>query len=121
LGWLWSTERRAYLTCVGLGIMLALPALAAPFAIDDFSHIAGLEGAARAPVRWCELFTFSPAAPARRQLLITSGALPWWTAPDLRLAFFRPLSSALVTFDHALFGRTRSAGTSIHSPGGARS
>jgi hypothetical protein len=30
--------------------------------------------------------------------------LPWWTSPELKLAFFRPLASALVALDYALFG-----------------
>jgi hypothetical protein len=88
-----------------LGIALALPGLAAPFAIDDFFHIASLEGAAPASFRWWELYTFSPSDAQRRDMLIGSGALPWWSAPDLKLAFFRPLSSALVALDHSLFGR----------------
>lgn len=111
---LWSTPRRAYLTSVIAGVVLALPALGAPFAIDDFFHIASLEGAAPARVRWWELFTFAPADALRRDILVQSGALPWWTAPDLEIAFFRPLSSALVALDHGLFGRAV-LGWHIHS------
>jgi hypothetical protein len=93
------------LACVALGVALALPALATPFTLDDFFQIAALEGAAPVPIRWWELYTFSPADAGRREALVAGGVLPWWTSPHLRLAFFRPLSSALVVLDHAVFGR----------------
>src|SRR5262245_41874240 len=97
-----------------LGLVLALPALAAPLALDDLFHLAALEGRTPAPLRWWELFTFAPADPARRGLFVAGGVLPWWSAPDLKLAFWRPLSSALVVLDHALFGR-RALGWHLHS------
>lgn len=88
-----------------LGTLLAAPSLMAPFAVDDFFHIASLEGVGPAPLDWWELYTFAPLDAARRQMLIQSGALPWWSSPDLTLAFFRPLSSGLIALDHSLFGR----------------
>lgn len=91
---------------IALGVALALPALATPFALDDLFHIASLEGAAPVRVGWWELFTFVPGDQADRQTLVESGVIPWWSSPHLRLAFFRPLSSALVTLDHAVFGRS---------------
>jgi hypothetical protein len=102
---LWANPRRAYRFCIALGVALALPALAAPFAIDDIFHLASLEGAAPVPLRWWELFTFFPSDAGRRAMLVGSGAMPWWSSPDLTVVFFRPLSSALVALDHAWFGR----------------
>ncbi|RKH24042.1 hypothetical protein D7Y13_26595 [Corallococcus praedator] len=43
-----------------------------------------------------------------------SGIFPWWVEPTVKLAFFRPLSSALFGLDHALFGRD-SVGYHAHS------
>src|SRR5690349_21702579 len=99
------SSRRAITICLLLGVALALPALAAPLAFDDLFHLAALEGRTPAPLRWWELFTFAPGDPARRELFVAGGVLPWWSAPDLKLAFWRPLSSALVVLDHTLFGR----------------
>jgi hypothetical protein len=108
------TSPRWQVACVLLGVLLALPCLALPFAGDDFFHLANLEGVSPARLRWWELFTFAPGDPARREALVASGVLPWWSAADLQLAFFRPLSSALVVADHALFGRAP-LGWHLHS------
>jgi len=105
LKWPLSTPRRGQIACLVLGLILASPALAVPFALDDYFHLANLEGLSAAKLRWWELFTFAPADAARRSALIAEGTMPWWSAADLRLAFFRPLSSALVVMDHAVFGR----------------
>jgi len=59
-------SRRATGACLLLGLLLALPALAAPLALDDLFHLALLEGKAPASMRWWELFTFAPGDPARR-------------------------------------------------------
>jgi hypothetical protein len=107
-------SRRATIACLLLGLLLALPALAAPLALDDLFHLAVLEGKTPAPLRWWELFTFGPGDPARHELFVAGGILPWWSAADLKLAFWRPLSSALTVLDHALFGR-RALGWHLHS------
>src|SRR5262249_42881788 len=46
--------------------------------------------------------------------LVQRGPYPWWTLPELKLAFWRPLSSALETLDHHLFGRN-AVGYHVHS------
>jgi len=33
-----------------------------------------------------------------------AGAFPWFFDPQFRMDFFRPLSSALLAADHAIFG-----------------
>jgi hypothetical protein len=50
-----------------------------------------------------DLFRFSSNDPALRQLQLEH-VFPWFVEPELRLAFFRPLSSALVALDIRLFG-----------------
>ena len=37
--------------------------------------------------------------------LIEQGLLPWFTDPELKLRFWRPLSSATLAIDSFLFGR----------------
>jgi hypothetical protein len=100
--------------CLVLGFLLALPSLAAPFALDDLFHLRGARGRDPPPLRWWELFTFAPADPARHHLFVAGGLLPWWAARDLRLAFWRPLSSALVALDQAIWGRAV-VGWHLHS------
>src|SRR5260221_534606 len=38
------------------------------------------------------------------QSLKDAGAVPWFFDPGFKMAFFRPLSSASLVLDHALFG-----------------
>lgn len=38
-----------------------------------------------------------------RAVLASKGLLPWWTDPTLTIRFFRPLSSALLWFEHKIF------------------
>ena len=64
-----------------------------------------LEG--RAPgytAGWFGLYDFTPPnlPPSVR---MEEGLLPWFTHPELKLRFLRPLSSATLGIDHALFGR----------------
>jgi hypothetical protein len=86
-----------------LALVIRIPALRAGFALDDFAHMAvarGLFPLHRAP--W-NLFAFVRSE-ADVRLGIATGALPWWTDHDLRLAFFRPISSLLATFDARVLG-----------------
>jgi len=86
-------------------IVLALPTLNSPLLQDDVVHRVMLLN--RAPgVHWgpLELYDFvgAPARPAT--LLRDRGFLPWFAGDDLKLRFFRPLSSAVLAADARLFG-----------------
>jgi hypothetical protein len=99
-------NRRAIALLVTLGVALAVPALGTRFLSDDYVHIAMVEGwAPAAEASALDLYRFIPAGADGTQRLLGAGLLPWWTAPDLRLSFWRPLSSALFLADHTLFGR----------------
>jgi hypothetical protein len=98
------TARRAQLAAVLLGLALVLPTLWAGFFADDYLQIAQLEGWSTNPVGPLDLYSFVPPDRARLAELLDRGA-PYFTAPDLKLRFFRPLSSAVMALDHALFGR----------------
>src|SRR4029434_7230382 len=39
-----------------------------------------------------------------RTALLDRGVIPWWSDPQLRIRFLRPLPSAFVWLDHRLFG-----------------
>ncbi len=87
-----------------LGILLFLPALAVPFAVDDWWHLAMLEGNPILEARssW-DLFRFSfegsDAGP------IQGSIAPWWASDGFRAVFFRPLTSLSHAVDHAVWGR----------------
>jgi len=51
------------------------------------------------------LYTFMSGAPGERDRMVAESEIPWWSASGIRLSFFRPLSSALLTLDHAVAGR----------------
>jgi hypothetical protein len=46
--------------------------------------------------------------------VVQEGPYPWWTLPELRIAFWRPLSSALEALDYRLFG-LNALGYHVHS------
>jgi hypothetical protein len=87
-----------------VAILLALPALNAPFFEDDVYH-RGMLSLAEPGIDWhpLALYEFVDAThPAR--LLRDHGLIPWFSADDLRIRFFRPLSSATLALDYYLFG-----------------
>lgn len=96
---------RVYGWVLALSILLPLPALSADFFCDDAALVLKLEGLVPAPVSGpFGLYTFTSGADFRARL-VDGGGFPWWTAGDLRLALFRPLSSALFALDHSVAGR----------------
>jgi hypothetical protein len=86
-------------------LVASLPALGVKFASDDITHRLMLEGKVPGYVGgWLGLYDFTPPAqPA--SAMIEQGMFPWFTDPNFSLRFLRPLSSATLGLDHALFGR----------------
>ena len=119
LGWLvrLATGRGYWLAVVlllGLSLVPRLPLLTTGFMVDDYAQLAMMRGdypVARGPL---ELFTFSDGSPAEVATLRNAGFFPWWSAPDLELAMFRPLSCALMWLDRALFGDAPEAAFGYH-------
>jgi len=87
-------------------IVLALPALRSPLFADDAVHRAMLTGRVPEGLHWgpLQLYEFVGGAGHTVAALRDRGILPWFTADDLRLRFFRPLSSATLAADDRLFG-----------------
>lgn len=77
--------------------------------VDDWIHFAVLDGtlshaqglAQSAP--W-DLFRFDGGDPELIQLAKESSTSLWFTHPELKLAFWRPISSLLMALDYRLFG-----------------
>jgi hypothetical protein len=110
----WANGRRVWLGCVLLGIVLVLPSLRAGFFADDYLQIAQLEGWSLNPSSAWDLYSFVKPDAALVDRLRGNGAIPYFAAPGLKVAFLRPLSSALMWLDHGLFGRW-AVGYHIHS------
>lgn len=89
-----------------LAVVLLLPTLSVGFMMDDFGQLMWLKGRqlpANSPLGIWDLFRFQDADPARLQVKIDLGFWPWWTNPELRIAFLRPLTSLTHALDHVLF------------------
>src|SRR5262245_19357823 len=94
--------------CVSLALVLALQLIPHShlFFGDDYIQLGAMEGVVQdfgsPPFR---LYEFYDGSVERWQRQIERGPLPWFASPELKIRFFRPLSSGLLTLDHALFGR----------------
>ncbi|HTJ82768.1 MAG TPA: hypothetical protein VL400_13695 [Polyangiaceae bacterium] len=89
-----------------VAFVLVSPTIAAGYFLDDWVHLFVLEGNAYpgGPRGAWDLYHFADAGPGLRGA-IEQGLYPWWSSPDLKLAFFRPLTSLWRAADIALFGR----------------
>jgi hypothetical protein len=89
-----------------LAIVLLLPALRAGFMMDDYSQILWLRGGPHAtggPRGVWDMFRFQDGGRATFRQGLDAGFWPWWSNPDLRLAFLRPVTSLTHAIDHWLF------------------
>lgn len=106
-------------TALLVALLLCLPSLSLPFFLDDFDLLLkSREWLGQRPPDdvtlgtgvgvWGEpeFYTFADGDPAQARALIADADVPWWADPSLRLRFFRPLSSALLLLDAALFGES---------------
>jgi hypothetical protein len=86
-----------------LTVVLGLPSLTTGFVLDDWMQRAVARGQLTftGPL---ELFSFGSGRAEDLAPLIHRGPFPWFTQPDLKLRFLRPLSSALIWFDTTVFG-----------------
>lgn len=87
-----------------VSVLLVLPSLNAGYLLDDLVHQNILSGKAQAqgPASPYGLFVFVDGNPSRVRSMIEAGALPWWSADDLQIEFWRPLTELTHGLDHAL-------------------
>jgi hypothetical protein len=98
--------RWVQLGCLLAGVVAVLPSVRAGFFADDYLQIAQLEGWSTNPAGPLDLYSFVPRDAVTVERLRQQGSLPYFAAPGLQIAFFRPLASALMWVDHALFARS---------------
>lgn len=106
----WSgvlTNPRTRLWAVVLGGVLALTSLGSRLALDDYVLGLAARGTPEVPgfaQNNFDLFTFTTGRVLDNRQLIEQGfLLPWWTDPELKIAFFRPLTSLTHRVDFALW------------------
>ncbi len=95
-------RRWLFRAALALAVLVHVPALFAPFMLDDHAQTAMAEGRYGAPRTPFDLYDYIDDA--NRASLFDRGVIPWWTDPRLVVRFLRPLSSALLWLDHFLFG-----------------
>jgi hypothetical protein len=89
-----------------LALLLTLPALATGWQFDDYLHRAALTASADRPSlrpALMDLFVFMDGDPARTQRRMASGEFPWWTLPEGKVAFWRPLSGLTHWLDYRVW------------------
>ena len=88
---------------VALGVILVLPSLWSGRLADDYIHdlkmrdAPGFRATERSPM---DLFTFSSGDPRETKELMEEGVFSWWTVPQFKLSFWRPLSCLTHWADH---------------------
>jgi hypothetical protein len=83
-----------------LAALVAACSVFVGFTTDDFIFLRAMR---RPLAQRFDLYNFTFGQPAK--VLVHRGILPWWTAPDYKLHFIRPLTSAVFVIDHFLFGK----------------
>jgi hypothetical protein len=87
-------------------IVLTLPSLRVGLLLDDHLHRAMLPGGPRyeglAPVLM-NLFCFLDGDPHRTLQIMDHGVLPWWTVPEIKVMFWRPVSALTHWLDYRLW------------------
>src|SRR5450631_2437059 len=109
-------SRRVPAVIVAVATLLAASSLGGGRTLDDWvlAVVARGQGSALglANNRW-DCFTFTTGNPLANQRLMDRGVLlPWWTARDLKVAFFRPLAAATHVLDEALW---RNSPVALHA------
>jgi len=89
-----------------IGVGLLAPGLGSGWIADDHFHGAALTADPDLPLQHrspARLFVFVDGDPAEVWRLIDAGILPWWSDPELRLSFYRPLAGLTHALDYRLW------------------
>jgi hypothetical protein len=85
------------------GALVYSPAVRSEFLLDDYLHASMIDGSF--PVHRGPFNLYDFVADGERGALVERGMLPWWSHPELRIRFLRPLSSVLRWGEQTAFGR----------------
>ncbi|MDH5675598.1 MAG: hypothetical protein OEZ06_25975 [Myxococcales bacterium] len=101
-------DRVMLLPVLGLVVLLNARSLGAGLLADDLLHrsfILGQLDGAPGPF-WNMFDAGGRGGPSQIGVAMFSGALPWWTNPELKIAFFRPLAVICQYIDYLLWPNT---------------
>ncbi len=93
----------ALATVLLAGLLVFSPAVRSQFLLDDYLHASMIDGSF--PVHRGPLNLYDFVDTGERDVLVERGMLPWWSHPELRIRFLRPLSSLLRWSEQTAFGR----------------
>ena len=100
-----ATSPRRLRVVLALGLLVSLPALFVGLFADDLIHRALIDDSLPHVSRGTtELYEFIPSQPEEIDRMRDLGGLPWWSADDLAVTFFRPLPSALLVLERRVLG-----------------
>ncbi|HEY6879533.1 MAG TPA: hypothetical protein VI299_16010, partial [Polyangiales bacterium] len=85
------------LLLVAAGLVIFWPSITMPRFLDDYVHTLMIDGRFPVPRSPFNLYDF--VSDENRALFQERGLLPWWTHPQLKMRFLRPVSSALMWFE----------------------
>lgn len=105
---------RLYALVLCLALLLGVASMGVGFFTDDFLHLATIDGRdTPAHSKW-NLFTLADGNPEHMRHQQSTGPHPWFALPELKMHFFRPLTSATMVLDRNLF-RDWTPGYHLHS------
>ncbi len=86
-----------------VGVLLAAPSLGAGLALDDHLHrfAVGLHVRGEGLGPWWDLYVAAEGDEALTRARMEVGFSPWWTLPELRLRFLRPVAAATHYVEYA--------------------
>lgn len=100
------SSRAFVIVAVVLAIALLLPTLRGGLMMDDYGQSQWLRGGPQptgGPRGLWDMFRFQDADRVSFRASLDQGFWPWWSNPELRLAFLRPVTSLTHALDWRLF------------------
>ena len=91
---------------IALAVALAAPSITTGLSADDWLQrmiAGGQHPVAGLPKSRFDLFSFVGHDRSDTYLQMNAGVLPWWTDPDVKLAFWRPLTALTHLVDWSLW------------------
>lgn len=105
LGWVLShcAQPKAGGVILVVATLLVLPSLASPLVMHEYAQLIRFRDSQRPGGRSFLMSCFVFAEPASCRTELEHGLGAWWIAPDLKIAFFRPLAALTQAVDFALW------------------
>ncbi len=99
----WLEKRGIVIWAALLGALLVLPSLKLGVQADDHTirmTVHGEPGIGDLGSSWWNAFTFADGNVTNNAARIDWGIIPWWSAPEIKLSFLRPLTALTHALDY---------------------